>query len=328
VPIPVPTGTTADYSGLYGFGAVGHKRNVTAKPILVDSTDKFFTAVTTAGNWVKLMQPLTLPHGSRVAAGVYLDLGGFSLRANDGFCLELGEYGRPNTAVSDVSIVNGFFGPQDGGGGDQSGDGVRIHAGSTRIWLDRLDFTGPFGDEAFSMLHYIDEPKSPMAVSITRTKFHDMNHSAGVKNYAVLCGTGEDNYEDGPWTSTSQRLSPNQITLYRVVLDDVWWRIPLVYHSRLHMKECTVRKWNDGGNGGSAVCLYGASDAIIEDCTFDKGTSSSDAFAIEADWAHGFLPRVTERRNTFLGNMPAGTVNLRGAPLTLMVLPYSNTVRE
>lgn len=328
---PVPP-TTGRYANLVGFASLGFKQNTKTLENLADPL-AVWNALQTPGAAFRLVGNVELPVIARVASGVYCDLNEKRLTVTPGApgIMEFGDFGRPVSAVSDCAIVNGHLGPALGG--NQQGDGARVHAGSTRIWLDRIDFDFPFGDEAFSVLHYFPEPKSQMRVSLTTCKWWGTGRSpAGNSNFAALIGDGSDPTselgkrpgESIEWEKQPPREPPIQVTLYNGLMNDVFWRCPLTYHGWIHVKGMHITKWNHPNANGMACGVYGAAEALVEDCIFDKAGSDTTGAAIGCEAANGYTPRLTQRRNTFLGDYTpsGGPVVRNGAIEAALTLPY------
>jgi hypothetical protein len=314
VPPPTPS---RRYFRLVGFASIGFVHNTNPAAVLTTPA-QVATALSTPGSAFRLGGDVQLARSVKVASGVFCDLGGFRLTSAGLNIVEFGTYGTPSAAVTDSAIVNGIIGPS-------GGDGVRIYSGSTRIWLDGINFEGPYYDEAMTIGHAPEEsPKSQMRISITNTRWTNMPRAAGGAEYGLLIGDGSyANSEIGDWANTLRREPPIQVTLYNFEFNDVWLRCPLVYSSWLHAKNGRVVHWNHPDGGSPACDTYGAAEVQIENVTYDKAGSSTRGAAIQCNSQYGYLPRLSENGNTYLGDYPSGSVVRNGAPPTVLEPPYS-----
>lgn len=318
---PDPPPTNDRYAGLYGFatgaGSPSPFQKVTTTIADISTSAELVAALGKRNTAIRFTKSLSASVSVKGLGPYLVDLNGFQWTPATGaaYTLELGTYGLPTTVVTDFALMNGTLGPAPGTGGE-TGDGIRIHAGSTRWWFDRLVFTGPFGDEAFSILHAPNEnPKGEMLGSVTRCRFEKMHKTSGQKNFGLLCGDGS--------FANSERAGGIKLTLADSEFNDVFYRCPLVYSSILHMIRSKVVRWNDGDIGGGACEIYGAGEAIIEDCLFDRAGSSSQSPAIRAQPQYGLTPKVTQRRNTLTGGPTSPWLDLSNIPAASFALPYT-----
>lgn len=313
VPPPTPT---RRYFRLVGFASLNYAYNTTPVTVLTTPA-QVFAALSTVGSAFRLGNDIRLGRAVRVASGVFCDLGGFRLTSSQPNVLDFGAYGNSAVAASDSAIVNGTIGPS-------ASDGIRIFSGSTRLWFDNVNFEGPYGGEAMNISHSPEELKSQMRVSITNSRWTLMPRSSGGSEYGLRIGDGSfANSELGPWADTARREPPIQVTLYNFEFNDVWLRCPLVYSAWLHAKNGRVQHWNHPDGGSPACDTYGASEVQIENVVYDKAGSSTVGAAISCSPHYGYLPRLTETGNAYLGDYPLGSVVRNGAPATVLEPPYT-----
>lgn len=313
VPPPTPT---RRYFRLVGFASLNYVHNTVPVTVLTTPA-QVSAALASAGSAFRLGNDIRLGRAVKLASGVFCDLGGFRLSSSAPNIIDIGTYGVPAAAVTDSAIVNGTIGPS-------SNDGLRIYSGSTRIWLDGINFEGPYGGEAINLSHAPEESKSQMRVSITNSKWTLMPRSAGGSEYALRLGDGSfANSELGSWADTLRREPPIQVTLYNFEFNDVWLRCPLVYSAWLHAKNGRVQHWNHPDGGSPACDTYGASEVQIENVVYDKAGSSTTGPAIQCTPHYGYLPRLSETGNTYLGDYPSGSVVRNNAPATVLEPPYT-----